>query len=65
MEKDSTIMDYQKEKYVAFEAKHRNMCKFDCPSDANFVTMRNSLVTMIRAILEKRLPTVSLADDSC
>jgi hypothetical protein len=51
--KDSAIMGYRNEESAALEATHRNVCKFDSPSDPNFVTLRNSLVTMTRMILQK------------
>lgn len=51
--KDSATLGYPNEQSALLNATHRSICKFDSPSDPNFVTLRNALVTTTRNITEK------------
>lgn len=46
--KDSAILGYTNEKREPLKATHRSICKFDFPSDPNFVTVKNALAEMAR-----------------
>ena len=45
--KDSATMGYEHEEIAALNADHRHVCKFKTPSDSNYKTVRNALVTAI------------------
>ena len=45
--KDSATMGYDHEEIAALNADHRHVCKFETPSDSNYKTVRNALVTAI------------------
>ena len=50
VEKDSSILDLPGERVQLLNADHRNVCKFDNPSDSNYGTLRNSFVATIDCI---------------
>ena len=45
VEKDSAVLDSRNERKVPLNADHRNICKFDSPSDPNYRTLRNALIS--------------------
>ncbi|KAH0556465.1 hypothetical protein GP486_005630 [Trichoglossum hirsutum] len=45
--KDSATLGYREEKSAPVNASHREICKFDQPTDPNFVTIRNALAFCI------------------
>jgi hypothetical protein len=47
---ESAILGYREEKQMPMNADHHSICKFDNPSDPNFVTLRNSLTSTIKKI---------------
>lgn len=47
VDKDSATMGYDHEEIAALNADHRHVCKFETPSDSNYKTVRNALVTAI------------------
>ena len=47
VDKQSATLGYPNEKSALLNASHRSICKFDAPSDPNFITLRNSLVSCI------------------
>ena len=44
---DSATLGYREEKQIPMNADHRSICKFDTPSDPNYVTLRNALVSTV------------------
>jgi WD40 repeat protein len=51
VDKASAILGYKDERSQLLHANHRGICKFDSPSDPNFVTLRNALVTAVEDLL--------------
>ena len=58
--KDSATLGYPNEQSALLNANHRGICKFDSPSDPNFICLRNALVTMTRDITQKGMLTPSI-----
>lgn len=62
LEKDSSVLGYPGETSKALDADHHNVCKYDSPSDPNYVTVRNALKTIISKIIsasKSTKPTLS------
>lgn len=47
LEKDSSILGYPNEISRALNADHHDVCKFSSPDDANYITVRNALKTLV------------------
>lgn len=47
---ESAVLGYREEKQVPMSADHRSICKFESPSDANYLVIRNSLASTLLAI---------------
>ena len=47
---DSATLGYPDERQVPMFADHRSICKFDSPSDSNYVTLRNCLAATVQDI---------------
>ncbi|KAI0181154.1 WD40-repeat-containing domain protein [Hypoxylon sp. FL1284] len=47
VERYSATLGYPNEEIVAINADHRQLCKFDTPSDPNYKTLRNALHTAL------------------
>ena len=69
LEKDSSVLGYPGETSRALNADHHNVCKYDSPSDPNYVTVRNALKSIVcKIILSNRseklpLPTRKQSQD--
>lgn len=50
VDKWSAILGYRGEETQLLNADHSNVCKFDSPSDNNYCTVRNALITTIASI---------------
>lgn len=44
---ESATLGYREEKQVPMNADHRSICKFDAPSDPNYLTIRNALASTL------------------
>ena len=54
---------FQNERAQGLSYNHRDICKFDSPDDANYVTLRNALSGAIRELSRDGLfPICSKAD---
>ncbi|KAL2268697.1 hypothetical protein VTJ83DRAFT_3543 [Remersonia thermophila] len=51
--KESAILGYTHERYAMLDADHRRICKFESPSDHNYVFVRNTLRSVIDSIVER------------
>ncbi|RYC54364.1 hypothetical protein CHU98_g11846 [Xylaria longipes] len=51
VERDSAILGYKGEMAQPLNADHRSICKFDSPTDPNYITIRNSLSKAVEDIL--------------
>ncbi|KAG2024685.1 hypothetical protein GB937_003382 [Aspergillus fischeri] len=49
---DSATLGYRKEKCIPLNADHRSICKFDAPSDPNYILIRNALAVTINSAVE-------------
>jgi pimeloyl-ACP methyl ester carboxylesterase len=49
---DSAKLGYRKEKRIPLNADHRSICKFEAPSDPNYILIRNALVFTINSAAE-------------
>ncbi len=50
VEPDSAILGYREEKQMPMNADHRSICKFDTPTDPNYLIIRNALATTVNDI---------------
>lgn len=54
LEKDSSVLGYPGELSKALDADHHGVCKYDGPSDPNYVTVRNVLKSIVSKIVARR-----------
>lgn len=54
---DSAILGYKEEMQMPMNADHRSICKFDSPTDPNYVIIRNSLASTVDDILKEQVPS--------
>lgn len=47
---DSATLGYREEKQMPMNADHRSICKFETPTDPNYVVLRNALASTIQSI---------------
>ncbi|KAI0864304.1 NACHT and WD domain protein [Xylaria cubensis] len=47
---DSATLGYPDEKQMPMNADHRSICKFDSPSDPNYIILRNALAVTVNAM---------------
>ncbi|KAK0388967.1 hypothetical protein NLU13_2544 [Sarocladium strictum] len=50
VDESSALLGYPHEKQMAMNADHRTICKFDSPSDANYLTLLNSLSVTVNEL---------------
>ena len=50
VEKNSAVLDLPEERIQLLNADHRNVCKFDDPSDSNYCTLRNAFISTVDSI---------------
>ncbi|KAI4209636.1 MAG: hypothetical protein LQ351_007436 [Letrouitia transgressa] len=55
LDKDSSILGYTKEISRPLHADHHGMCKFSSPDDANYVSVRNALSSLVKTFRSGRL----------
>lgn len=53
VDKESATLGYPNEKSALLNASHRGICKFDAPSDPNYITLRNSIVSCVDDMTNK------------
>lgn len=51
---DSAVLGYKEERQIPMNADHRSICKFDTPTDPNYIMLRNALSTTVDDILKKQ-----------
>lgn len=56
LEKDSSVLGYPGETSKALNADHHNVCKYDSPRDPNYITVRNTLRSIIGKIISTTTP---------
>jgi hypothetical protein len=66
VKRDSAVLGYPKENVGGLEADHRGVCKFEKPSDPNYVILRNCFSTIVDGIIKKGMldPKVNDIEDS-
>jgi pimeloyl-ACP methyl ester carboxylesterase len=47
---DSATLGYREEKQMPMNADHRSICKFETPTDPNYVVLRNALASTVESI---------------
>ena len=47
---DSATLGYREEKQMPMNADHRSICKFETPTDPNYVILRNALMSTVNSI---------------
>ena len=60
VDRDSAVMGYPNEQSSLLNATHRSICKFDSPSDPNFVSVRNALASITKDITTKGMLSAKL-----
>lgn len=53
VKRDSAVLGYPGEHVGSLKANHRGVCKFDKPSDPNYVVLRNCFSTIVDGIIKK------------
>ncbi len=53
--KESAVMGYQHERHAMLDADHRGVCKFESPSDPNYIAVLQALRSMTENILGRRM----------
>lgn len=60
LEKDSSVLGYPGETSKALDADHHGVCKYDSPTDPNYIVVRNVLKSLVNKVISayrpKRLP---------
>jgi len=51
--KDSAILGYSNERNALLYATHRSICKFESNLDPNYISLRNSLVNLIKSSFQQ------------
>jgi hypothetical protein len=59
--RDSAILGYPGERVNLLNADHRGVCKFESPSDSNYIVVRNAFNTINEAIMERRKLFIKVA----
>jgi triacylglycerol esterase/lipase EstA (alpha/beta hydrolase family) len=47
---DSAMLGYREERQIPMNADHRSICKFETPTDPNYVILRNALASTVNGI---------------
>jgi WD40 repeat protein len=53
VERDLATMGYANERRVHLHADHRDVCKYASPSDPNYITVRNALVSVLDILRDR------------
>ena len=53
VEKDSAILGYPAELSVPLDADHKSMCKYSSPTEANYLSVRNALRSIVGKFVQK------------
>ena len=56
LEKDSSVLGYPGETSKALNADHHAVCKYDSPSDPNYIAVRNALTSLVSKIISTSKP---------
>lgn len=56
LEKDSSVLGYPGETSKALNADHHGVCKYDSPSDPNYIAVRNALTSLVGKIISTSRP---------
>jgi hypothetical protein len=51
--RDSAVMGYPGERSAVLNADHRHVCKFESPSDPNYITVRDTFQSIIDSIMRR------------
>lgn len=51
--RDSAVMGYPGERSAVLNADHRHVCKFESPSDPNYITVRDTFQFIIDSIMRR------------
>ena len=51
LEKDSSVLGYPGETSKALDADHHGVCKYDSPSDPNYIIVRNVLQSLVSKVI--------------
>jgi len=52
--RDSAILGYPGERVALLNANHRGVCKFESPSDSNYITVRDAFQAINEVIMKRR-----------
>ncbi|KAH1636019.1 hypothetical protein KXW31_002675 [Aspergillus fumigatus] len=55
---DSATLGYHEEKRIPLNADHRSICKFEAPSDSNYILIRNALASTINSATESGMSMI-------
>lgn len=52
VDRNSATLGYSNERTALLNANHRNVVKFDLPSDSNYKTLRNAFSNTVDSIIQ-------------
>lgn len=52
--RESAVLGYPNEHSAMLHADHRHVCKFETPSDSNYIAVRDALQTIVGSISKRR-----------
>ena len=56
---DSATLGYHDEKQMPMNADHRSICKFETPTDPNYIILRNALASTVQSISKLGMDSMS------
>jgi hypothetical protein len=62
VKRDSAVLGYPGEHVGGLKADHRGVCKFDKPSNPNYIILRNCFSTIIDGITKKGMLNPNITD---
>lgn len=62
---DSATLGYREERQMPMEADHRSICKFETPSDRNYLILRNALAFTVNEISELGTVHIVVPEGTC
>jgi pimeloyl-ACP methyl ester carboxylesterase len=60
---DSATLGYPNEKQIPMNANHRSICKFESPTDRNYIILRNSLASSVNSISRLGMAYLGVHDE--
>lgn len=63
LDPDSATLGYREEKQMPMNADHRSICKFETPTDPNYLVLRNALASTVNSISKLGIAHLKVHDE--